>query len=124
MDSGAWEALGLGALGIRESPDSGHRELSPGELWQIGIGSALLDSEDLDRIGTGTWNRIGTPRSKLLHSGLRDSGMGLIGIDFRILESGLWEQAFGIVGLELRTLESGLGTSGLGNESSAAGRAL
>ena len=90
---------------------------------------------DRDRISTlgfgrsgsdrdATRNRIGTPRSKLLDSGLRDSGMGLIGIDFRILESGLWEQAFGIVGLELRTLESGLGTPGLVNESSTVGRAL
>ena len=90
---------------------------------------------DRDRISTlgfgrsgsdrdGNQNRIGTPGSELLDSGLRDSGMGLIGIEFRILESGLWEQAFGIVGLELRTLESGLGTSGLGNESNAAGRAL
>ena len=64
------------------------------------------------------------PRSEILDSGLRDSGMGVIQIEFRILESGLWEQAFGIVGLELRTLESGLGTPGLGNESSNVGRAL
>ena len=72
----------------------------------------------------GNRNRIGTPGTELLDSGLRDSGMGLIGTEFRILESGLWEQAFGIVELELRTLESGLVTPRLGNESSTIGRAL